>query len=151
MPALATTADPVTVANRLRPVLLKLNRHLRREIHTLGLTGGQASLLFTIQRHRGIGVRELAALERMSAPGRPPPRRAACDARGRARPAFREAPPHRLAGRPAQGALGGRFGRGRRSDRAPAGADRRMTAAILALNERTFSSLRRHRNYRVYF
>jgi DNA-binding MarR family transcriptional regulator len=50
-------------------VLLKLNRHLRREIHTLGLTGGQASLLFTIQRHRGIGVRELAALERMSAPG----------------------------------------------------------------------------------
>ena len=50
-------------------MLLKLNRHLRREIHTLGLTGGQASLLFTIQRHRGIGVRELAALERMSAPG----------------------------------------------------------------------------------
>ncbi len=65
--ALAT--DPVTVANRLRPVLLKLNRHLRREIHSLGLTGGQASLLFTIQRRPGIGVRELAALERMSAPG----------------------------------------------------------------------------------
>jgi DNA-binding MarR family transcriptional regulator len=61
--------DPVTVANRLRPVLLKLNRHLRREIHSLGLTGGQASLLFTIQRRPGIGVRELAALERMSAPG----------------------------------------------------------------------------------
>src|SRR4051795_10412131 len=69
MPALATATDPVTVANRLRPVLLKLNRHLRREIHSLGVTGGQASLLFTIQRHPGIGVRELAALERMSAPG----------------------------------------------------------------------------------
>src|SRR5437763_14156852 len=69
MPALATTADPVTVANRLRPVLLKLNRHLRREIHSLGVTGGQASLLFTIQRRPGIGVRELATLERMSAPG----------------------------------------------------------------------------------
>lgn len=69
MPALATTTDPVTVANRLRPVLLKLNRHLRREIHSLGVTGGQASLLFTIQRQPGIGVRELAALERMSAPG----------------------------------------------------------------------------------
>ena len=69
MPALATAADPVTVANRLRPVLFKLNRHLRREIHSLGVTGGQASLLFTIQRHPGIGVRELAALERMSAPG----------------------------------------------------------------------------------
>jgi DNA-binding MarR family transcriptional regulator len=48
---------------------LKLNRHLRREIHSLGVTGGQASLLFTIQRQPGIGVRELAALERMSAPG----------------------------------------------------------------------------------
>src|SRR2546429_806274 len=69
MPALATVTDPVTVANRLRPVLLKLNRHLRREIHSLGVTGGQASLLFTIQRRPGIGVRELAALERMSAPG----------------------------------------------------------------------------------
>ncbi len=69
MPALATATDPVTVANRLRPVLLKLNRHLRREIHSLGVTGGQASLLFTIQRQPGIGVRELAALERMSAAG----------------------------------------------------------------------------------
>ena len=69
MPALATAIDPITVANRLRPVLLKLNRHLRREIHSLGVTGGQASLLFTIQRRPGIGVRELAALERMSAPG----------------------------------------------------------------------------------
>src|SRR3954467_11328795 len=64
-----TPTDPVAVANRLRPVLLKLNRHLRREIHSLGLTGGQAPLLFTIQRRPGIGVRELATLERMSAPG----------------------------------------------------------------------------------
>jgi len=69
MPALATVTDPVTVANRLRPVVLTLNRHLRREIHSLGVTGGQASLLFTIQRRPGIGLRELAALERMSAPG----------------------------------------------------------------------------------
>src|SRR3954471_22522911 len=69
MTALASATDPVMVANRLRPVLLKLNRHLRREIHSLGVTGGQASLLFTIQRRPGIGVRELAALERMSAPG----------------------------------------------------------------------------------
>jgi DNA-binding MarR family transcriptional regulator len=69
MSATLVAADPVTVANRLRPVLLKLNRHLRREIHSLGITGGQASLLFTIQRHPGIGVRELATLERMSAPG----------------------------------------------------------------------------------
>jgi DNA-binding MarR family transcriptional regulator len=69
MSALVTAADPVIVANRLRPVLLKLNRHLRREIHSLGVTGGQASLLFTIQRRPGIGVNELAELERMSPPG----------------------------------------------------------------------------------
>ncbi len=62
-------ADPVTVANRLRPVLLKLNRDLRREIHSLGVTGGQVSLLAVIRREPGIGVRELAARERMSAPG----------------------------------------------------------------------------------
>ena len=59
----------MTVANRLRPVLLKLNRHLRHEIHSLGVSGGQVSLLVTIQRHPGIGIRELASLERMSAPG----------------------------------------------------------------------------------
>jgi len=69
MPTVVTAADPVAVANRLRPVLLKLNRHLRREIHSLGVTGGQVALLVTIQARPGIGVRELAALERMSAPG----------------------------------------------------------------------------------
>ena len=62
-------ADPVAVANRLRPVLLKLNRDLRREIHSLGITGGQVSLLALIRREPGIGVRDLAARERMSAPG----------------------------------------------------------------------------------
>ena len=62
-------SDPVTVANRLRPVLLKLNRELRREIHSLGVTGGQVSLLALIRNDPGIGVRELAARERMSAAG----------------------------------------------------------------------------------
>jgi DNA-binding MarR family transcriptional regulator len=62
------TADPVALANRLRPVLLQLNRELRREIHSLGVTGGQASLLIQIKRRAGIGVRELAELERVSAP-----------------------------------------------------------------------------------
>ena len=58
--------EPLAVANRLRPALLKLARELRRESHALGVTGGQVSLLFQISRHRGIGVRGLAALERMS-------------------------------------------------------------------------------------
>ena len=60
------TVEPLAVANRLRPALLKLARELRRESHALGVTGGQVSLLFQIQRHKGIGVRGLAALERMS-------------------------------------------------------------------------------------
>jgi len=65
----AVSADPISVATRLRPVLFKLNRELRREIHSLGVTGGQASLLIEIQRLPGTGVRELATRERMSVPG----------------------------------------------------------------------------------
>jgi DNA-binding MarR family transcriptional regulator len=64
MPAL--TLEPLAIANRLRPALLKLARELRRESHALGVTGGQVSLLIQIHRHRGIGVRDLASLERMS-------------------------------------------------------------------------------------
>jgi DNA-binding MarR family transcriptional regulator len=66
---LAATLDTTAVANRLRPVLLKLNRELRREIHSLGVTGGQVSLLVQIKLRPGIGMRDLAALERMSVPG----------------------------------------------------------------------------------
>ncbi|HYT51799.1 MAG TPA: MarR family transcriptional regulator [Gaiellaceae bacterium] len=66
---LAARIDTTTLANRLRPVLLKLNRELRREIHSLGVTGGQVSLLVQIKYAPGIGVRELAARERMSVPG----------------------------------------------------------------------------------
>ena len=65
----AIAADPTVLANRLRPVLLQLNRQLRREIHSLGVTGGQVSLLVQIKYRPGIGIRELAALERMSVPG----------------------------------------------------------------------------------
>jgi DNA-binding MarR family transcriptional regulator len=61
--------DAVTVANRLRPVLLQLNRGLRGETRSLGITGGQASLLWLIHRNPGIGVGELAEREGMSAPG----------------------------------------------------------------------------------
>lgn len=60
------TVEPLAVANRLRPALLKLARELRRESHALGVTGGQVSLLIQIHKHRGIGVRDLAVLERMS-------------------------------------------------------------------------------------
>ena len=45
-------------------MLLKLNRELRREIHSLGVTGGQVSLLVQIKYHPRIGIRELAAPRR---------------------------------------------------------------------------------------
>jgi DNA-binding MarR family transcriptional regulator len=67
MPVVAP--DPTVLANRLRPVLFKLGRELRREIHSLGVTGGQVALLVQIKQRPGIGMRELAALERISVPG----------------------------------------------------------------------------------
>jgi DNA-binding MarR family transcriptional regulator len=63
-----TTIQPVALANELRPILLQLNRQLRRELAPLGITGGQATLLHVIKSEPGLGVRELAAREGMSPP-----------------------------------------------------------------------------------
>jgi DNA-binding MarR family transcriptional regulator len=63
-----TTLNPVELANGLRPVLLQLNRHLRRELAPLGITAGQAALLHLIRTTPGIGVRDLARREGVSAP-----------------------------------------------------------------------------------
>jgi len=60
--------DHVDVANRLRPVLLQLNRFLRREAHALGITGGQATILRLIQLNPELGASDLAAREGVSAP-----------------------------------------------------------------------------------
>jgi DNA-binding MarR family transcriptional regulator len=57
------------LADRLRPVLLRLSRELRREAQSLGVTGGQVSLLIQIKKHPGITASELAEHERMSAAG----------------------------------------------------------------------------------
>ena len=65
----SVAADTTGLAHRLRPVRHRLNRELRREIHSLGVTGGQVGLLVQIKYHPGIGMRELAALERISVPG----------------------------------------------------------------------------------
>ena len=64
----AATGKPVDVANRLRPVLLHLNRHLRREVHASGVSPGQLSLLGLIDGNPGIGVADLAAREGTSMP-----------------------------------------------------------------------------------
>jgi DNA-binding MarR family transcriptional regulator len=61
--------DAAALANRLRPVLLRIARELRREIHSLGVTGGQVSLLIQIKGNPGITASELAERERISAPG----------------------------------------------------------------------------------
>jgi len=63
------TIDAVAVADRLRPVLLKLSRELRREARRLGVTAGQVSLLGVIKYRPGIGVNELAELERITPAG----------------------------------------------------------------------------------
>jgi DNA-binding MarR family transcriptional regulator len=63
-----TITDPITVANGLRPALLHLNRRLRRELAPLGITGGQAALLWAIRTNPSIGVRGLAEREGVSAP-----------------------------------------------------------------------------------
>ncbi len=60
--------DAVDLANRLRPVLLQLARHLRREAHAEGITGGQASLLAQIRNDPELGIGGLAAREGVSAP-----------------------------------------------------------------------------------
>jgi DNA-binding MarR family transcriptional regulator len=62
-------ADTVAIANRLRPALLRLARELRREVHSLGVTGGQVSLLAQISMSPDITASELAERERISAPG----------------------------------------------------------------------------------
>lgn len=60
--------DALTIANQLRPVLLRLHRYLRYEADELGVTSTQASLLAAINRSPGIGLSELAAQEHMRAP-----------------------------------------------------------------------------------
>jgi len=64
-----TVNDSVAIANRLRPALLRLARLLRREVHSLGVTGGQVTLLVGIQNRPGVTAAELAEQERISAPG----------------------------------------------------------------------------------
>lgn len=56
------------MANGLRPVLLRVGRELRREARAVGVSPEQVALLVTIKYSPGIGIRELAARERVSPP-----------------------------------------------------------------------------------
>ena len=64
----AVSLDPVALADALRPTLLLVNRELRRETRRLGISPEQVALLVTVKYEPGIGIRELAARERISAP-----------------------------------------------------------------------------------
>jgi DNA-binding MarR family transcriptional regulator len=60
--------DTVEVADSLRPVLLRVGRELRREARAEGISPEQVSLLVAVKYSPGIGLRDLAARERISAP-----------------------------------------------------------------------------------
>jgi DNA-binding MarR family transcriptional regulator len=64
----STPTDTVAVADALRPVLLRVGRELRREARAVGISPEQVSLLVAIKYAPGIGVRKLAASERISPP-----------------------------------------------------------------------------------
>jgi DNA-binding MarR family transcriptional regulator len=60
--------DALTVANDLRPVLVRLGRGLRKEAEQLGVTSRQAALLALVDSSPGITASELSAAEGVSAP-----------------------------------------------------------------------------------
>jgi DNA-binding MarR family transcriptional regulator len=60
--------DTVALADALRPALLQMGRELRREARAVGVSPEQVSLLVAIKYAPGIGLRELAARERVSPP-----------------------------------------------------------------------------------
>jgi DNA-binding MarR family transcriptional regulator len=60
--------DTVSIADALRPVLLRVGRELRREARAVGISPEQVSLLVAIKYAPGLGIRDLAANERISPP-----------------------------------------------------------------------------------
>jgi len=63
-----TSIDTIALADALRPALLQVGRELRREARGAGVSPEQVSLLVDIKYAPGIGLRELAARQRVSPP-----------------------------------------------------------------------------------
>jgi DNA-binding MarR family transcriptional regulator len=64
----SATKSSLSLANELRPVLLRLTRELRRETEQFGVTGRQATLLWLIKGSPGLTLRALAETEGISPP-----------------------------------------------------------------------------------
>ena len=58
----------IKLAAELRPSILRLSRHLRREAQRGGSSSLDAQLLGTLREEPGLGVSELADMEQMSRP-----------------------------------------------------------------------------------
>jgi DNA-binding MarR family transcriptional regulator len=63
-----TETETMAVAEALRPTLMRISRELRREARAVGVSPEQVSLLVAIKYAPGVGLRELAARERISPP-----------------------------------------------------------------------------------
>lgn len=64
----ALVIDPVMLANQLRPILLQINRQMRREALAHGISPTQVSLLAMLARSPEISLSTLATREGMTAP-----------------------------------------------------------------------------------
>jgi DNA-binding MarR family transcriptional regulator len=62
------TLTPQSVADDLRPVLLRLARELRKETEQLGITARQVTFLWLVKRSPGLSLAELATEEGISPP-----------------------------------------------------------------------------------
>ena len=66
--ASAEPADPVLLAEALRPALLRVSRRLRQESQKVGVSSTEALVLGQIKRNPGVGVCDLADAEQISRP-----------------------------------------------------------------------------------
>jgi DNA-binding MarR family transcriptional regulator len=65
---LAAATDPASLAEALRPSLMRVSRRLRQEAQKAGVSALEALVLGQIRRQPGIGVCDLADNERISRP-----------------------------------------------------------------------------------
>src|SRR6185295_15408031 len=68
MPEALSDIDPISLADLLRPGLLRVARRLRLEAQRAGLSQQDVFLLSHVRKHPGVGVSALAEAEQTSKP-----------------------------------------------------------------------------------